>query len=184
MSSNKSKASESESTVSSTKENVKKLAEMIKGIRIAMMSTIDTDHVIRSRPMGTVDTEFDGNIWFFTREPSGKVASIEADQTVNLSYADVDRQRYVSIAGKANLVHDKAKMEELWNPLMKAWFPKGLEDPEICLLKVQAESAEIWDSPPGMIVRLVGFVEALATGKSYDEIHGKNQNQKMDLAKH
>ena len=164
-------------------ENIKKLGSMIKDIRFAMLSTSDKDGSIRSRPMGTLSTEFDGEIWFFTREPSGKTQSIQNDQNVNLAYSNPDHQRYASVVGRATLVHDKDKMAELWNPLMKAWFPEGLEDPEICLLKVSVESAELWDSPPGAIVRLVGFVEAIATGKSYDEIHS-SQHQKIDLGSH
>jgi len=67
-------------------------------------------------------------------------------------------------------------MEELWNPVYKAWFPKGLEDPNIGLMKVNVTDAEYWDTPSGKMVQLIGFVKALATGKRYEaseDEHGK-----------
>jgi general stress protein 26 len=65
------------------------------------------------------------------------------------------------------MVRDKQKAEELWNPAYKAWFPKGLDDPDLALLKVSATQAEYWDSSSSAVVHLVGFVKALATGERY-----------------
>jgi general stress protein 26 len=64
-------------------------------------------------------------------------------------------------------VHDKGKMKKLWNPLYKAWFPKGLDDPDICLLRIRVESAEYWDTPSSKMVQLAGFIKAVATGERY-----------------
>ncbi len=167
----------------SKSEDVAKLAEMIKGIKIAMLTTVDPDGALRSRPMATQEAEFNGQLWFFTREHSGKVQSIQNDQHVNVCYSDVDSQRYISVAGRGSLVTDRETLEKYWNPAVKAWFPEGLEDPELALIRVDVESAEIWDSPPGLFVRLAGFAEAIVTGQPYDQIHG-NHNQRMDLDTH
>jgi general stress protein 26 len=94
-----------------------------------------------------------------------------------LSYASPDDNAYVSVSGTAEIVKDKAKMEELWNPILKAWFPDGLETPGICLLKVTAEQAEYWDSPNSKIVQIAGFVKAMVTGKSADG----GENEKISL---
>jgi general stress protein 26 len=59
-------------------------------------------------------------------------------------------------------------MEELWNPILKAWFPKGLDDPNIILLKVSVEAAEYWDSTSSTIVQVAGFIKALVTGARAD----------------
>ncbi len=59
-------------------------------------------------------------------------------------------------------------MEELWNPILKAWFPKGLDDPNITLLKVSVESAEYWDSTSSTIVQVAGFIKAIVTGTNAD----------------
>jgi general stress protein 26 len=156
---------ESENGSNSREESIKRLGEAIKDIRIAMMTTVDPDGELRSRPMATQETEFDGELWFFTKESSGKVHSIVNDQHVNLSYADANDNRYASIAGRARLVRDKQKMAELWSPALKAWFPDGLEDPEIALIEVEIDSAEIWDSPSGALVHLLGFAKSVATGQ-------------------
>ncbi|HYP06225.1 MAG TPA: pyridoxamine 5'-phosphate oxidase family protein [Bryobacteraceae bacterium] len=149
--------------------DIQKLGELIKGIPIAMLTTVDDEGCLRSRPMANQDEAFDGTLWFFTEADSTKVHELERDRHVNLSYADASDNRYVSVSGTASVVRDRAKMKELWSPLHKAWFPKGLEDPNIALLRVEVEKAEYWDSPSSAVVRLFGFAKALATGKRYGE---------------
>lgn len=151
-------------TKSNSNESIQKLGELIKGIRFAMFTTVDFDGNLYSRPMATQEIEFDGDLWFFSGKSTAKIRSIEKDQHVNVSFADPGSNTYVSVSGKAETIHDRSKMEELWNPMYKAWFPEGLEDPDLVLIKVRVESAEYWDSPSKMIVRLVGFAKALAGG--------------------
>jgi general stress protein 26 len=158
-------------------ENIRKLGEMIKEIKFAMLTTAEPDGTLRSRPMATQATEFNGELWFFTAASAPKVDEIEQDHHVNLSYAAPDKNLYVSVSGKARMVRDKQKAEELWNPAYKAWFPKGLDDPDLALLKVSATQAEYWDSSSSAVVHLVGFVKALATGERYHP----GENEKIDL---
>jgi general stress protein 26 len=160
------------------KTDIEKIRDLIKDIRFAMLTTIDTDGSLRSRPMATQETEFDGDLWFFTPAGSPKVDEVERDERVNVSYAAPDDNRYVSISGTAQLVRDRAKMKELWNPVLKAWFPEGLGDPDLALLRVRVEKAEYWDSPSSKMVQLAGFVKAIATGKRADDI---GENEKIDL---
>ncbi len=121
-------------------ESIEKLGDLIKGVQTAMLTTIDGG-VLRSRPMATQETEFDGDLWFFTSLQTHKTDEIEKDNRVNVSYAAPSDNIYVSVSGTAEIIKDKARMEELWNPILKAWFPKGLDDPNIVLLKVTAEQA-------------------------------------------
>ncbi len=158
-------------------EAIEKLNGLIKDIDFAMLTTVDTDGVLRSRPMSTQEAEFDGTLWFFTSDKTHKVEEIERDNRVNASYAEPKDNVYVSVSGTAAIVKDKAKMEELWNPILKAWFPKGLDDPNICLLKVDVEQAEYWDSPSSTLVQIVGFVKALVTGQRADG----GENEKINL---
>src|SRR3954471_17297397 len=153
--------------------DVETLGEQIKDIKIAMLTTVDEDGTLRSRPMGTQDVEFDGDLWFFTADPSGKADEVKQQQQVNVSYADSGKSRYVSVSGRAMLVHDKAKMEEYWNPIYKIWFPEGLETPDIALMRVTVEKAEYWEAPSGKLVRLVNFVKSVATGDP--SVGGKNE---------
>ncbi len=148
--------------------SIQKLGELIKNIKFAMFTTVDMDGSLYSRPMSSQHQEFDGDLWFFSNSSSGKTRSIEKDQHVNLTYASPEKSKYVSVSGRAQIIKDHKKMEELWNPLFKAWIPEGLEDPELCLIQVQVESAEYWDTPSSMVVRMVGFAKAVATGTTYE----------------
>ena len=151
-------------------DGIKKVAELIKDIRIAMLTTVADDGQLHSRPMGAQEVEFDGTLWFFTRDDSPKAGDIRREHEVNVAFADAHKQSYVSVAGRASVVHDQAKAKELWNPFLKAWFPQGLETPGLALLKVEATSAEYWDAPHGAVVQLLGLAKALATGKPADDI--------------
>jgi general stress protein 26 len=153
-------------------ESIAKLKEMLEGIDFCMMTTIDGGQ-LRSRPMSTQTAEFDAEIWFFTRDNTHKIEEIEKDNRVCLGYSDPDNHTYVSVSGRAEMSKDRAKMEELWNPVLKAWFPDGLDDPNICLMKVTAEQAEYWEASGGKLVQLFGLVKALATGEEAD--YGENK---------
>jgi general stress protein 26 len=148
-------------------EAIEKVRELIKEIDFAMLTTINGGQ-LRSRPMSTQEVEFDGDLWFFTSDQTHKVDEIEADNRVNVAYSKPEDNHYVSISGRASIVKDREKIEELWNPILKAWFPEGLDDPTLCLLKVSIEEAEYWDSPNSKLVQIVGFVKALVTGQSAD----------------
>jgi general stress protein 26 len=159
------------------KDPIAHLGELIHGIQVTMMTTVEEDGSLRSRPMWTHDRDFDGELWFFTREHSPKVDEVERDHHVSLSYSDPTRDRYVSVSGLARLVRDKEKARELWNPTLKAWFPQGLDDPELALLCVKVNKAEYWDTPNSRMVQLVGFVKGALTGEPYRP----SGNEKVNL---
>ncbi len=148
--------------------DIKKLGELIEKIQFAMLTTVDEDGSLRSRPMTTQEVEFNGDLWFFTEASAPKVQEVRRNSQVNVSFSNPDDQRYVSISGSSELVRDRSKIEELWNPLYKAWFPDGLDDPDLALLKVHVEKAEYWESPNSKVVQLVGFAKALITGQTYE----------------
>ncbi len=132
------------------------------------MLTTFANEKFRSRPMSTQEFDENGNLWFFTSDQTHKVDEIEADNRVSVAYSKPDDNVYVSVFGRADIVKDRAKIEELWNPILKAWFPEGLDDPTLCLLKISVEEAEYWDSTNSKLVQIAGFVKALVTGQSAD----------------
>jgi general stress protein 26 len=158
----------------SNTDDIRKLGDLIKDIKVAMMTTVDDGGALHSRPMMTQQTEFDGDLWFFSGLQSLKVHELQRDRHVNLSYAEPDDNRYVSVSGTAEVVQDRAKARQLWNPVYKAWFPKGLEDPDLGLVRVRVEKAEYWESPAGAVVQLVGFAKALASGERYQPGPGEH----------
>ena len=141
-----------------------KVAEMVGDAKFAMLTTLEKDGTLRSRPMATMQLDGEGNLWFFTSLSSPKIAETQPGQQVNLSYARTDKQDYLSVSGTAELVHDKKKMQALWSPWLKPWFPKGPDDPELALLKVGIIAVEYWDAPDSAMARAYGLVKAVATG--------------------
>lgn len=160
-------------------EGLKLLNEKIKDIKVAMLTSADTDGSLHARPMHTQPIKEDGLLWFFTGKNSGKVAEIKNDSHVSLSYADPASNTYLAICGRASQVTDKAKIDELWHDMLKAWFPEGKEDPNIALLKVTPESAEYWDSPSSKMVQLFGYAKAMVTGESYKPGPGEHGTVNM-----
>lgn len=159
-------------------ERLEKLRDLVKGIDFGMLTTVDEDGSLRSRPMSTNgDVEFDGDLWFFTYASSHKVDEIRHDRHVNVSFADPKRQTYVSMSGTGEVVRDRRKIEELWKPELKAWFPKGVDEPDIALLKVSVRKAEYWDSPSSPVAQAIGLVGSLARGEPYTP----GENEEIDL---
>lgn len=153
-------------TETSRDEGVQKVTELMKDARIAMVTTIDPDGHLTSRPMGLQEVEFDGDLWFFADEHSDVVSEIAARPAVNVAFSSGDS--WVSLAGDAEVVRDRAKSKELWNAFVDAWFPEGPDTPGVVLLKVHADAAQYWDTPHGKVVQLMSMVKSKAKGERYD----------------
>jgi general stress protein 26 len=157
-------------------ENVRKLREMIKGIEFAMLTTIEDDGSLRSRPMATQKVEFDGDLYFFTQANAPKVDEVESDRHVCVSYAAPENQRYVSVSGLARLLRDRTKMEEFWFGDLETWFTHGLDEPELALLWICVTKAEYWEGPFGTLVYLPR-VKKMAAGAEFE----RDENEELDL---
>lgn len=157
-------------------EIFKKLSDMVRDIKVAMFTTQDADGTIRSRPMMVQGIEKDGSVWFFTSKNSGIVHTLQANSQVNLAYSSPEASQYVSLSGSAEVVDDQRRKKEMWSAEYNAWFPKGVNDPELTMLRVQIEAAEYWDSKTSRLVTLMAAAKAAITGNrpNYDEdAHGK-----------
>lgn len=147
-------------------EGLKKIAELIKGIRIAMMNTTAPDGTISSRPMALQDVPFYGSLWFLTSIKSEKLDEIDADRHVTLSFADPGNSKYIALKGRATYNQDKAKIDELWSAWYTAWFPEGKNDPDIAVLRVDVTEADFWEANASKLVLGVKYLAAAATGGS------------------
>jgi general stress protein 26 len=139
-------------------ENIAVFARMIKDIPVAMLTTTGLGR-LRSRPMVTQRTAFDGDLWFLTERSAGKTGEIRDRQTVHLTFVSPEDNRYVWATGTATLVDDAARVRAIWHPGFLKWLPGGADDPGIALIKVRVEEAEYWDSASGRMVLLSGFVQ-------------------------
>lgn len=159
-------------------ENIARVAELAKDIRMAMLVTRDNHGNMRSRPMATQESTFDGTLWFFTDEHSSKVEEIAADPHVCVAYAQSMSESYLSVSGTAAVINDRAKAQELWSPFLRAWFT-GWDDPTLRLIRVDADEAEYWDSKGGKLASMIMVLRAAITGKQDTEMN--NDHQKVTL---
>ncbi len=158
-----------------TTDETRKVAELLKDERIGMFTTTSPDGTLTSRPMSLQQVEFDGDLWFFASRSSRKVAHLTASPQVNVTTAG--SSSWVSLTGHALVVDDPAKKQELWNAVVEAWFPDGPDDPDVVLIRVEAASAEYWDSPGGRVASLISFAKAKVTGQPYDG--GENETVRL-----
>lgn len=145
-----------------------KVWELIKDISIAMFVTQGDDGKLSARPMSAVNTEFSGALWFMTAGDSAKLEEVRASRNVLVAYAEPKDQNYVSARGRAEIVRDKAKIKEFWSEAARVWFPKGPDESDIALIRVDVESAEYWDAPSATMVYAYGYVKARLTGEPPD----------------
>lgn len=146
---------------------LQKVQQIIEDARIGMLTTRAENGHLTSRPMTTLDVEFDGDVWFLVDSDSDLAREIEADPQVNVSYVESDA--WLSLSGRAETVDDQARKSDLWNNLVEAWFPDGKHDPGVVLLHVVGESAHYWDTP-GRVAALVDMVKARVTGTQAGDI--------------
>ncbi|MET7969679.1 pyridoxamine 5'-phosphate oxidase family protein [Micromonospora sp. NPDC005305] len=149
----------------SAEDGRRRVTELIRDARICLLTTTAVDGRLVSRPMGLQEAEFDGDLWFFAYADSAKVRQIRVNPQVNVGFSDQRHHAWVSVAGTAVEQWDRARAERLWNPLLKAWFPDGLDTPGITLIRVHAGSAEYWDAPGSTVVNLLGLARAAVTGQ-------------------
>ena len=146
--------------------DLKKLRKLIKGARVAMLTTVAPDGTLRSRPMATLKAPFEGDVWFFTRASAPKTDEIRDNDRVNVSFSAGDENRYLSISGTASVVRDAARIETLWSGRLKNWFPDGKKSPDLALLRVRVDRAEYWDKKTAAMVQLSGLVRSPGRGDS------------------
>ncbi|SDD96202.1 pyridoxamine 5'-phosphate oxidase family protein [Auraticoccus monumenti] len=152
-----------DTTTDTASDGRRRVAELVSEAKVAMLTTRTAGGQQVSRPMGLQEVEFDGDLWFFAYEDSAKVAQIRADSAVNVSFSDTKNTSWTSIAGRAEVVHDRARAEELYTPTLKAWFPDGLDTPGLTLIKIQADSAEYWEGPSSTVGFALGTLRAAVT---------------------
>jgi general stress protein 26 len=158
-----------EVTTKSNSEAIEKLRDLVEDVTICMFTTIDNQGIVTTRPLTTINTDDEGNLWFFTNEFGEKILDNSYDNTVYLIYSHPGANTYLYIKGNSHIIIDRNKIEELWKPMLKAWFPSGMDDPKLCLIKVITEEAKYWNSTSNKMVVFYQMVKAIAKKEKYDE---------------
>lgn len=129
-------------------ESFANLARFIEDNKIALFTTVTSDGTLHSRPLLTRQVDQAGHaLWFFLASNFPKAEEWLHGREIGLAYVSSDKAGYYSVSGRAQVVHDKAKAEELWTPGTATRFPTSADDPRLVLLRVEVEAVEFWDSP-------------------------------------
>jgi general stress protein 26 len=148
----------------SNEEAIKKIKDLVDDIKTCMFCTNVENIPFNTRPMATLQVDDEGNLWFFSETASGKNDEIKNDDTVQLLYAKSSDSKFLTITGKATLTKDKGKIEELWTPMAKEWFPEGKDDPNISVIKITPGDAYYWDTINGKMITLLKIAKGAITG--------------------
>lgn len=158
-------------------KTIQDIREMVQDIKTCMMVTLGDSGQMRSRPMQVQEMDLLNQIWFFTSEFTSQAHDVANNMAVCLDFADIKGNRYLSLSGFGEVVHDKEKMKELYTPVMRAWFPEGLEDPRLTLLKVTPSSAEYWEAGGSRIGQMIDIAKAVVSGNTYKQ--GEHERVEM-----
>jgi len=142
------------------------LRTRIGELAIAMVTTTDRRYMPASRPLLTQLFEDDGVLWFFAPIDGSLALGIESNPRVSVSYCDPARGLYVSLSGYARLVHDPERIMALWDPRLAAWFPEGLADRRLALLRVDLDRGEYWDEHASRMVGWLARAQAALRGET------------------
>lgn len=155
------------------------LQKLIKDIRFSMFTTRGSDGRMYARPMTTQQANMGPDrpdtLWFFMSRLSDTVREFSADPAVNVNYVDSGDDIYVSVSGTASIVESKAEKERFWSTPVEAWFPQGIDDPDLALVCVQIQSAEYWHVTEGKLTQMAKMAKAVLTGQAPPDMgeHGK-----------
>lgn len=141
-----------------------RLQALIESVRIALLTTLDLDGSLHARPVETLRCDSDGTLWFFTDHLSPKAHELSHDMRVSVGYSDPSKKIYAAVAGHGRILRDPALAAELWTPAQRAWYPEGVGDARLSILRVTRERAEYWETP-GRVSYLMAALAATVTGK-------------------
>ncbi len=148
---------------------IEKIKDLAEDAKICMFNTNLSNVPFYTRPMALQEVDKDGCIWFFSGAGSDKNAEVKADERVQLTFMNNGSSEYLSLLGKASIIIDKAKFEELWTPVAKTWFNKGVDDPNLTLIKFVPDSGYYWDTKNNKIIALAKIAIGAITGITMDD---------------
>jgi general stress protein 26 len=127
------------------REAIAHVARMLRDIDICHFATRAEDEVLHARPMSNNrQVDWDGDSWFFAPRDGRLVSEIEREPSVVNAYRKGDGYTFVSVSGRASVESDPELKKKYWLDELARWFPNGPEDPNVALIRVEAEHAEWW----------------------------------------
>ena len=147
-------------------EALKKLRELLEHFPIAFMVTTTGGHA-HARPLGVTGKaeEFDGTLWFITDRRSHKIDEIADGAETSLTFQNDERGTYAHMRGHAAVVEDHEHLATLYTTDQRTWFPDGLDDPNMTLVRFDVHDADYWDGHNSMVRKAVAFLKSVVTGR-------------------
>jgi general stress protein 26 len=147
----------------SKKDNIDRVWDIIEKVSVCMLTTQFVGG-LRARPLEARPDRDAGLIFFVTDIHSAKEDEIEATPDVGLVFVDSSDKAYLSITGRASVVRDADKIKAAWRKTDEVWWPGGPDNPDVCLLRIEPFTAELWDGPASAAVTAFEFAKARLTG--------------------
>ncbi len=122
-----------------------------------------------ARPMSVQKVDDRGHLWFLSADDSHKNLELAEDPTVDLYFQGSKHSDFLHLRGRATVSRDKAKIRELWEPIVKTWFTGGVDDPRITVIEVAPREGYYWDTKHGNAVAGLKMMIGAAIGKTLDD---------------
>jgi general stress protein 26 len=151
------------------REAIEKMKELVDHNAICLFTTNLHEIPLQTRPMSTQQVDEQGNFWFFSGEDSDKNFQIKDNDHVQLFFSNPGKSEFMTVHGYASISRDKKKIDEIWSPVVKAWFKEGKDDPELTLIKVTPEEAYYWDTKNNKMISLIKILVSMVSGKTMDD---------------
>ena len=151
-------------------EAVKKMKSLVKKAATCFFCTaLGQSHRFETRPMSVQETDEQGNLWFLSASDSSQNAQIMQNNRVELLFQGSPHSDFLVLEGTCEISRDKAKIKELWEPLVKTWFTEGVDDPRITVLKVTPTDGYYWDNKHGNAIAFAKMTIGAMIGKTLDD---------------
>ncbi len=144
---------------------VEKIRQLATSARVCLFGTSEGHLPLALRPMAVQHVDDAGNLWFLSARSSQQNRQISRHPQVQLMFANPGASEFLSLHGRAFVSDSQPLREKYWNPLASAWFPGGIDDPELTVIRVQTESGHYWDTEFGQTVTLLLVAVGALTGK-------------------
>lgn len=153
----------------SNKQAVEKIKELVDKANSCFFCTTPIGESIGTRPMSVQRIDDSGVLWFLSPNDSYKNQDIAADAKVKLYFRGSAHSDFLYLEGTAAITEDKAKIKELWEPLLKTWFTEGQDDPRISVIGITPTNGYYWDTKHGNAVAFLKIIAGALSGKTLDD---------------
>ena len=156
------------------REAIEKIREIVEDAPNCFFCTAAGRGSTGARPMNVRQVDKDGNLWFLSASDSHKNEELATDPAVTLFFQGSPHSDFLHLTGRATIMRDRAKIEELWEPVIRTWFTEGKDDPRITVIKVTPTEGYYWDTKHATAVAGIKMLLGAALRRTMDDsVEGK-----------